>query len=175
MAVDPICGMSVDPAIAAGRHEYQGQTYYFCAVSCLARFRADPASALNKQPQSHATIPSTRKPLPMMMPVRQGEIDPVCGMTVQPATAAGLHQHQGKTYYFCAVSCLTKFKADPDYYLLNEFQNLCLFPQEGWSSMSARWILRFLNPNRALAEFAAWRLNPRSYRPRRPAILSLMI
>jgi P-type Cu+ transporter len=118
MAVDPICGMTVDPATAAGRHEYQGQTYYFCAASCLARFRADPASALNKQPQSHATVPSTRKPLPMMMPVRQGEIDPVCGMTVQPATAAGLHQHQGKTYYFCAVSCLTKFKADPDYYLL---------------------------------------------------------
>jgi Cu+-exporting ATPase len=44
-------------------------------------------------------------------------IDPVCGMTVQPATAAGSYEYQGKTYYFCATSCLTKFRTDPTYYL----------------------------------------------------------
>jgi Cu+-exporting ATPase len=44
-------------------------------------------------------------------------IDPVCGMTVQPATAAGSYEYQGKTYYFCATSCLTKFRADPVHYL----------------------------------------------------------
>ncbi len=41
-------------------------------------------------------------------------IDPVCGMTVQPATAAGSYQYRGTTYYFCNPSCLTRFKADPD-------------------------------------------------------------
>jgi Cu+-exporting ATPase len=44
-------------------------------------------------------------------------IDPVCGMTVQPATAAGSYEYQGKTYYFCATSCLTKFLTDPIHYL----------------------------------------------------------
>jgi Cu+-exporting ATPase len=44
-------------------------------------------------------------------------IDPVCGMTVQPATAAGSYEYQGKTYYFCATSCLAKFRAEPIYYL----------------------------------------------------------
>ncbi len=44
-------------------------------------------------------------------------IDPVCGMTVQPATAAGSYEYQGKTYYFCATSCLTKFRTDPIHYL----------------------------------------------------------
>ena len=44
-------------------------------------------------------------------------IDPVCGMTVQPATAAGSYEYQGKTYYFCATSCLTKFRAEPIHYL----------------------------------------------------------
>jgi Cu+-exporting ATPase len=116
MAIDPICGMTVDPATAAGRYEHKGLTYYFCAASCLERFRADPERALGKQPLSLVTIPSPRKPLPMM-PVTPGEVDPVCGMTVQPSTAAGSHEHQGKTYYFCATSCLTKFKADPGYYL----------------------------------------------------------
>jgi Cu+-exporting ATPase len=38
-------------------------------------------------------------------------------MTVQPATAAGSYEHQGKTYYFCATSCLAKFRADPIHYL----------------------------------------------------------
>jgi len=121
MAIDPICGMTVSPNTAAGRYDYKGEAYYFCGLSCLERFRADPERALNKKPLNLVTMPSassTRKPLPMMRPVSQGEIDPVCGMTVQPASAAGSHEFQGKTYYFCAVSCLTKFKKDPAYYLI---------------------------------------------------------
>jgi Cu+-exporting ATPase len=124
MAIDPICGMTVDPATAAGRFEYKGQTYYFCATSCLDRFRADPEKALSKASAPLITTPlspTARKPLPMMMPAAPaaaGALDPVCGMTVQPETAAGSHVHAGKTYYFCATSCLTKFKNDPAYYLL---------------------------------------------------------
>ena len=43
--------------------------------------------------------------------------DPVCGMTVDPKTAAGQHQHGGKTYYFCSTHCLDKFRADPNKYV----------------------------------------------------------
>ena len=32
--------------------------------------------------------------------------DPVCGMAVDPATAAGAHAHAGTTYYFCSRHCL---------------------------------------------------------------------
>ena len=42
--------------------------------------------------------------------------DPVCGMTVDPATPLR-HEHGGTTYYFCAPSCLEKFRAAPDHYL----------------------------------------------------------
>jgi Cu+-exporting ATPase len=120
MAIDPICGMTVDPATAAGSHDHRGQRYYFCGLSCLERFKADPERALQPRPVSSAK-PTTRRPLPMMQsaPVVTGAaaIDPVCGMTVQPATAAGSHEYQGKTYYFCATSCLTKFRAEPIHYL----------------------------------------------------------
>lgn len=124
MAIDPICGMTVEPATAAGRFEYKGVTYYFCAQSCLDRFRADPEQALSRASARLITVPlspTARKPLPMMMPAAAapgGVLDPVCGMTVQPETAAGSHVHDGKTYYFCATSCLTKFKNDPAYYLI---------------------------------------------------------
>ena len=124
MAIDPICGMTVDPAKAAGQHEHKGTIYYFCAVSCLERFRADPERALSKKPLNLMTMPAPRKPLPMMQPAPQGEIDPVCGMTVQPATAAGSHKHHDKTYYFCAVRCLDKFRADPEYYLTPSEQRI---------------------------------------------------
>jgi len=116
--IDPICGMTVDPARAAGQHGYKGKTYYFCALSCLERFRADPEGALSKKPINVITMPAPRKSLPMMQPVTQGEIDPVCGMTVQPATAAGSYEYQGKKYYFCATRCLERFRGDPEYYLL---------------------------------------------------------
>jgi Cu+-exporting ATPase len=45
------------------------------------------------------------------------EIDPVCGMTVDPATAAGTHTWHGKAYYFCSTRCLEKFKTDPTSYV----------------------------------------------------------
>ena len=38
-------------------------------------------------------------------------IDPICGMTVDPTTAAGTFNHEGKTYYFCSKGCLQKFIA----------------------------------------------------------------
>jgi Cu+-exporting ATPase len=45
------------------------------------------------------------------------EIDPVCGMTVDPASAAGSVVHAGKTYYFCSTHCVQKFRANPETYL----------------------------------------------------------
>ena len=43
--------------------------------------------------------------------------DPVCGMTVDPATAAASVEHKGTTYHFCAQHCAHKFQADPEQYL----------------------------------------------------------
>jgi Cu+-exporting ATPase len=44
-------------------------------------------------------------------------IDPVCGMTVDPATARQTTQHQGTTSYFCSPSCKKAFDADPASYV----------------------------------------------------------
>src|SRR6185312_9332071 len=43
--------------------------------------------------------------------------DPVCGMKVEPSTARHKLDHGGKTYYFCCVHCLEKFRARPEDYL----------------------------------------------------------
>ncbi len=43
--------------------------------------------------------------------------DPVCGMSVDPATAKHRHAHEGRDYYFCSAGCRTKFIADPAKYL----------------------------------------------------------
>ena len=49
MAVDPVCGMTVNPDRAAGTVVNDGTTYYFCAESCLERFKDDPASFLTSE------------------------------------------------------------------------------------------------------------------------------
>src|SRR6185503_5645149 len=41
-------------------------------------------------------------------------IDPVCGMTVEPHSAAGSYEYKGETYYFCSRHCLEKFRKAPD-------------------------------------------------------------
>jgi P-type Cu+ transporter len=99
-AIDPVCGMTVNPAHAAGSYEHAGHTYYFCNVSCLNRFKADPAR--------YTTTPLTST---------GSQKDPVCGMDVEPRDAAGMVQHAGQTYYFCSDHCVKKFKADPDRYI----------------------------------------------------------
>jgi len=45
------------------------------------------------------------------------EIDPVCGMDVDPKTAAGESEYKGKKYYFCSPGCKRSFDKDPEKYL----------------------------------------------------------
>jgi YHS domain-containing protein len=42
MAVDPVCNMQVDENKAAGKSEYKGKTYYFCALVCKKKFDEAP-------------------------------------------------------------------------------------------------------------------------------------
>jgi YHS domain-containing protein len=51
---DPVCGMDVDPKTAAGKSEYDGQTFYFCSTGCKRSFDKDPEKYLGKaHPQAH--------------------------------------------------------------------------------------------------------------------------
>jgi Cu+-exporting ATPase len=43
--------------------------------------------------------------------------DPVCGMSVDPATSKHRFDHRGETFHFCSAGCRTKFAADPAKYL----------------------------------------------------------
>jgi Cu+-exporting ATPase len=42
LAIDPVCGMKVDPRKAAGEFAFAGNTYHFCSTHCLEKFRANP-------------------------------------------------------------------------------------------------------------------------------------
>jgi len=43
--------------------------------------------------------------------------DPVCGMMVDPKTAAGKSVFQGQTYYFCSTGCKADFDKNPQKYV----------------------------------------------------------
>lgn len=61
---------------------------------------------------------TSKKMKPTLMTQPGGrEMDPVCGMTVDPDHAAGSYQHGDRTYYFCNPSCLDRFKTNPERYL----------------------------------------------------------
>jgi P-type Cu+ transporter len=116
--IDPICGMTVDPASAAGSFYHDGKTHYFCSAGCMQKFIAQsqgaPASGLvgigraKKETVAHDDMAATPG---------GGFIDPVCGMSVDPATSAGKYDFEGKTYYFCSTGCLNKFKQNPTSFL----------------------------------------------------------
>lgn len=49
MAIDPVCGMSVDENTAPAKANYQGQTYYFCSTECKTKFEQEPQKYSREQ------------------------------------------------------------------------------------------------------------------------------
>ncbi|HET6574013.1 MAG TPA: heavy metal translocating P-type ATPase [Fimbriiglobus sp.] len=101
-AIDPACGMTVDPATAAGSVTHDGTTYHFCSRHCVEKFCADPAryTGPKAEPEGHAcchgeTTSPTAPPAPgvkytcPMHPeiIRDGPgTCPKCGMALEPMT-----------------------------------------------------------------------------------------
>ena len=83
---DPVCGMDVSPATAAGSLAYRGQTYYFCAKSCLAKFQADPEKYLASTPVAPPPQTDVEYTCPMHPEVIQmgPGTCPICGMALEP-------------------------------------------------------------------------------------------
>jgi len=98
-ALDPVCGMEVKIEGARNKLEYDGIIYYFCCKGCLKEFSETPEKFLQR-------------------PVPGGEaLDPVCGMTVNIATAHYMSEYEGRLYYFCAAGCKLAFDKAPHTYL----------------------------------------------------------
>jgi P-type Cu+ transporter len=88
--VDPVCGMTVDPADAAGSVEYRGQTYYFCNPSCVERFRATPEAFVGDKAQQPSPAPpgNVEYTCPMHPEIVRDAPGacPICGMALEPRT-----------------------------------------------------------------------------------------
>jgi Cu+-exporting ATPase len=87
MAIDPICGMTVDEATAKWTSTIDGETFYFCSPGCKAKFEAQLAAA----PKPAATAPSASEYTCPMHPeiVRDGPGScPICGMALEPRVAS---------------------------------------------------------------------------------------
>jgi len=84
--VDPVCGMTIEEPDAVGSYEYNGVTYYFCAESCLDRFRASPDAFLSGAAESEPAPSGTTFVCPMDLEVRQDGPGacPKCGMALEP-------------------------------------------------------------------------------------------
>jgi Cu+-exporting ATPase len=90
LAIDPVCGMKVDPHTAKHRAEHAGHPYYFCSAGCRAKFVADPMRYLEKEKATVEQVPEgTIYTCPMHPEIRQvgpGNC-PICGMALEPAIA----------------------------------------------------------------------------------------
>lgn len=94
-ALDPVCGMAVEIQGAKHTYAYNGQTYYFCCPGCRQSFK--------KEPEKYLTKPA---------PVGEA-LDPVCGMTVEIASAKYMSEYEDRIYYFCAAGCKLAFDKAP--------------------------------------------------------------
>ncbi|MGY3692617.1 Cu+-exporting ATPase [Bradyrhizobium sp. USDA 3240] len=85
-AIDPVCGMKVDPATAKHRFSYKGEEYLFCSGRCRERFEAEPEKYLKPREAEPPMPAGTIYTCPMHPEVRQvgpGSC-PICGMALEP-------------------------------------------------------------------------------------------
>jgi Cu+-exporting ATPase len=81
--IDPVCGMSVDPARAAGSSRIGGRTFYFCSASCKQKFDANQPAPKPKAAPADASYTCPMHP----EIVRDGPGScPICGMALEPRT-----------------------------------------------------------------------------------------
>src|SRR5258708_37544619 len=99
--LDPVCGMTVDPAHAAGSSTYRGQTIYFCGLHCKKKFDADPA-AYAGEVQPAVGPAAANYVCPMDPEVREGRPGacPKCGMALEPETSSA---PAAKVEWTCAM------------------------------------------------------------------------
>ena len=85
-AIDPVCGMSVDPAKTPHRHDYRHHTYYFCSAGCRGKFAADPEKYLKPGAVRETMHKDAIYTCPMHPEVRQvgPGACPICGMALEP-------------------------------------------------------------------------------------------
>lgn len=86
-AIDPVCGMAVDPATAEHRFKHDGVTSYFCSAHCHDKFAADPGKYGEKVASTPPTAPEgVIYTCPMHPEIRQSSPGncPICGMALEP-------------------------------------------------------------------------------------------
>ena len=89
-SIDPVCGMTVNPATAAGQEDYKGKTYYFCSQHCLHAFKANPGKFLGKKVEAVPADSGAQYTCPMHPEIVQlgpGSC-PKCGMALVPMGGA---------------------------------------------------------------------------------------
>lgn len=90
--VDPVCGMSVEPAQAAARVEYKGRTYYFCSPHCAQRFEPRPDYFLEGAHRQEAMPAADKGAVQYTCPMDPEVVQdgpgacPKCGMALEPMT-----------------------------------------------------------------------------------------
>jgi P-type Cu+ transporter len=86
-AIDPVCGMTVDPATSRHCHIAHDHSYYFCSAGCRTKFAADPEKYLKKRSAPPGALPEgTIYTCPMHPEIRQASPGscPICGMALEP-------------------------------------------------------------------------------------------
>jgi uncharacterized protein len=85
-AIDPVCGMQVETALAPASTIHAGTRYWFCSDRCLARFEADPARFTRPgaepegmEPPVPVAVGLIRKPAPPPGPGHPGSPGPDIG------------------------------------------------------------------------------------------------
>ena len=82
-AIDPVCGMAVDPSKSRSI-EYEGNSVYFCSASCFKKFEAEPQRVMETRADKDLASTEITK-----------EASPCCHSSIDAPTASSQPKVEG--------------------------------------------------------------------------------
>ncbi len=112
-----VFGAAVNLAARVAAEAYAGEVLATAAIAEVASERGIPVVELGRVPLKNVRVATALSSIALMVGAIDSATDPVCQAVVDRRASAGQLNHEGKSYWFCSLTCAAAFASNPQWHV----------------------------------------------------------